>query len=493
MLLLGIDLGTSFIKVSVIDTDSQSCIASTQYPDTESSILSYQKGWAEQSPDQWWSDVKQAILKLNSSGKYNSRDIKAIGLTYQMHGLVLIDEEGSSLRNSIIWCDSRSISYGNKAFEEIGSNYCCSNLLNSPGNFTAAKLAWVKENEPYVYKKVYKVLLPGDFIGYRLTNQLTTTPAALSEGIFWDFPLHSISDHILKYFDFDTTLFPAVQDVFSNHGVLSNRVASELNLSPGIPLAYKAGDQPNNAFSLNVLEPGEFAATAGTSGVLYGVMNSLPSVCDSSVNHFAHVNHDANTTRIGALLCINGAGIMTRYIKQLITPQLDYVDFDKLAASIEVGSNGLHIFPFGNGAERMFSNRLINAQIENLDLNKHTAAHFCRAVQEGVAYSFKYGFDKMLLNGIRPSRIMAAKANMFLSPVFIDCFVNTIGVPLDLFDVDGSVGAAKGAGVVVGAFSSPNEACALQDAVATIYPSSVSPHQELYHQWLTTLSKHLGK
>src|SRR5579875_2782619 len=325
MLLLGIDLGTSSIKVSVIDAATQNTIASAQYPETEVDIISPQNGWAEQSPDQWWEDVKQAILKCNASQLYDPKDIAAIGIAYQMHGLVLVDKNQHVLRNSIIWCDSRAVAIGDKACEEIGEEKCLSHLLNSPGNFTASKLAWVKYNEPEIYERIDKVLLPGDFIAMKFTGETTTTASALSEGIFWDFRENNLSKDVLDYFDFNPSFFPTILPVFSDHGRLKEAVASRLSLTPNIPVTYKAGDQLNNALSLNVLNPGEVAATAGTSGVIYGVSDRMEYDSESRINSFAHVNHmtfspkggGRDEARIGILLCINGAGIFNRWIKNM--------------------------------------------------------------------------------------------------------------------------------------------------------------------------------
>jgi xylulokinase len=275
MLLLGIDIGTSSVKVSVVDAGTQQCIASAQYPDSEAAILSPQPGWAEQGPDQWWEDTKQAILKCHSSGNYDSAAIGAVGIAYQMHGLVLVDKEMKVLRNSIIWCDSRAVETGNEAFAAIGEQECLSRLLNSPGNFTASKLAWVKRNEPALYANVYKFMLPGDFIAMKLTGEISTSAAALSEGIFWDFKTGAVSTAIMDYYGFSTMLVPPVKPVFSTHGLLTGTAAAGLQLKAGIPVSYKAGDQPNNALSLNVLKPGEVAATAGTSGVVYAVTDEL--------------------------------------------------------------------------------------------------------------------------------------------------------------------------------------------------------------------------
>jgi len=490
MLLLGIDIGTSSIKVSVIEAATQHTLAAAQFPETESEIISLQTGWAEQSPNQWWADVQEAIKKANASGKYNPKDIGAIGIAYQMHGLVLIDKEGKSLRNSIIWCDSRAVPYGDAAFDAIGKENCLTHLLNSPGNFTAAKLAWVKEHEPQVYQQIDKVLLPGDFIAFKLTGQTTTSAAALSEGIFWDFKTNAISKEVLHFFGFDEKIFPTVQPVFSDHGSISKNIAAELGLTAGIPVTYKAGDQPNNALSLNVLNAGEVAATAGTSGVIYGVADRLVYDEQTRINSFAHVNYTNEKIRTGILLCINGVGIMNKFIKKLAGQDLSYPAINQLASNIQPGSEGLHILPFGNGAERIFNNKLIGAHFEHVDLNKHTPAHFFRAAQEGIAFAFKYGFDIMQSNGMNPTMIRAGKANMFLSEVFSKVFVNVTGVPVELYDSDGSVGAAKGAGIGVHFYASAEEACAIQKSMGIIEPENTSMYQDLYQQWQQTLSKH---
>jgi xylulokinase len=379
MLLLGIDLGTSSIKVSVVDAGTQQCLAFAQYPETETPILAPFPGWAEQDPAQWWVHIKKAILICHSQGKYDPGDIASIGIAYQMHGLVLIDKAGEVLRNSIIWCDSRAVEIGEKAFRQIGADTCFSRLLNSPGNFTASKLAWVKKNEPRLYEKIDQVLLPGDFIGRMFTGDTTTTASALSEGIFWDFESHGLSLDVIRYFDFDTSFFPSIRPVFSSHGELLGTVARDLKLRKGIPVAYKAGDQLNNALLLNVLEPGELAATAGTSGVIYGVSDQLTFDRQSRINSFAHVNHRAGRNRVGVLLCINGTGIFNRWIRNLVGKDSSYDEWNKRAAEIAPGSEGLLAIPFGNGAERMLNNQVVGGHLHQLDLNVHGPAHMVRA------------------------------------------------------------------------------------------------------------------
>jgi xylulokinase len=491
MLLLGIDVGTSSIKVSVVDGATQKCIASTHYPETEAEIISLHTGWAEQSPDKWWEDFKEALNKVNSSGTYDSKDIGAIGISYQMHGLVLLDKDGKVLRNSIIWCDSRAVPYGERAFKNIGQSECLVSLLNSPGNFTAAKLAWVKEAEPETYKKIYKIMLPGDFIAQRLTGTISTSASSLSEGIFWNFQSGNLSEEVMNEFGFDKSIIPDVQNVFSVHGNLSASIAKELSLKAGIPVTYKAGDQPNNALALNVLEPGEVAATAGTSGVIYGVSDQLTFDPQSRVNSFAHVNHTDKKTRIGVLLCINGTGILNKWIRSITGGNISYAQMNEQAATINAGSDGISILPFGNGAERILNNRMIGSHIHGIDFNKHTAAHLYRAAQEGIAFAFRYGLDIMRENGMNPQLIRAGKANMFLSDVFRTAFVNATGVPVELCESDGSVGAALGAGIGVGFFKQSDEAFSRREVLDTIIPEQGDLYNELYLRWKEVLDAHL--
>ncbi|ANH81490.1 carbohydrate kinase [Niabella ginsenosidivorans] len=490
MLLLGIDLGTSSVKVAVVDGATRQTLATAQYPDTERDIISLQPGWAEQSPERWWEDVKMAIKKVNQTGRYNKNDIGAIGISYQMHGLVLLDKDGGVLRNSIIWCDSRAVPYGARAFEALGTTYCLQHLLNAPGNFTAAKLAWVKEKEPDVFEKTDKILLPGDFIAQRLTGTVTTTPSALSEGIFWDFKSNALSGAVMDYFGFDREHIPEVKDVFTTHGNLSKAVADELSLNEGIPVSYKAGDQPNNALSLNVFEPGDVAATAGTSGVIYGVSDQLTYDAQSRVNGFAHVNHSKDRTRIGVLLCLNGTGILNRWIKNM-TGNTGYSQMNELAASVKPGSEGLLVLPFGNGAERVLNNRIIGAHIRYIDLNKHSNAHMIRAGQEGIAFSFRYGLDIMRSNGMEPAVIKAGHTNMFLSPVFTEAFVNATAVPVELYDCDGSTGAALGAGIGSGYFSDTADAFKKQEVLNSVQPAQTRLYDDLYGKWKQLLDKEL--
>ena len=491
MLLLGIDVGTSSVKASVVDAATQKTLASAHYPDTESEIISLQPGWAEQSPGQWWDDVKITIRKLHATKAYDPADIKAIGIAYQMHGLVITGEKGEPLRHAIIWCDSRAVKTGEKAADAIGKKRCRERLLNSPGNFTASKLAWIKKHEPRVFEQIENVMLPGDYISYKLTGERCTTIPALSEGMFWDFLKHELSKDIFEHFDFRKKMIPACRDIFGEHGKLNADVAAELSLPVGTPVTYKAGDQPNNAFALNVMNPGEVAASAGTSGVIYAISDQLYGDKRSRVNSFAHVNHSDKKTRIGVLLNINGAGIANSWVRKITGETAAYKDLDLQAARVKPGCEGLFFFPFGNGAERMLDNRILNAYIYGIDFNRHEPAHVHRAVQEGVAFAFRYGLDIMRENEVNPSVIRAPKANLFLSPVFTEAFANSTNTALELYETVGSRGAAIGAGLGAGIYSSHSEAFAQTDPVKIIMPNQSELWNELYHKWKGLLDQQI--
>lgn len=485
MLLLGIDLGSSSVKASVIDGDSGKCLATAFYPKDEMKIIALKPGWAEQETEVWWTNLKAAISDCTTQLGQKKNEIGAIGISYQMHGLVTVDRNHKVLRPSIIWCDSRAVGYGEVALISLTREYCLSHLLNSPGNFTASKLAWVKENEPQLFSKIYKIMLPGDYIAMRFTGEISTSFTGLSEGMFWDISENKVSDDLLKYFEFDPDIIPDASSSFTSHGGLLKSVASELGLPEGIPISYRAGDQPNNALSLNVLNPGEVAATAGTSGVIYGVTDQKKYDPLSRVNTFLHVNHSHADTRLGVLLCINGTGILNSWLRRNTGNTLSYNQMNELASQVAPGSDGLTILPFGNGSERMLGNKESGAHIAGLNFNTHSTAHLFRAAQEGIAFSFRYGLDIMKETGIDPQVIRAGEANMFLSKIFRETLSNITGTAIHLYNTDGSIGAARGAGIGCGYYASEKEAFKGLNALGVTEPASsgLEIYDEAYNKW----------
>lgn len=497
--LLGYDLGSSSVKASLVNAATGQAVSSAQSPAEEMGMLAVMPGWAEQDPEMWWDHVvKSTRMCLQKSGVQAS-EIAAIGIAYQMHGLVCVDKNQRALRPSIIWCDSRAVEIGNEAFRKLGEKYCLERLLNSPGNFTASKLKWVKDNEPEVYAQIDKVMLPGDFIAMRLTGDIVTTASGLSEGMLWDYEKNTSPERLLSYYGIDASLLATVLPTFSIQGKLKKTVAETLGLKEGTPISYRAGDQPNNAFSLNVLNPGETAATAGTSGVIYSVTEKNAYDTKSRVNTFIHVNNRATVGemrnnpqhRNGVLLCINGTGILNSWLRKNLstgTPY-DYDTINKISAEAPIGADGLVVLPFGNGAERVLENQNINSSFHGLNFNRHQQAHVFRAAQEGIVFALKYGFDVLQEMGLKTNVIRAGNANMFLSPLFREAFVNTIDARLELYDTDGAKGAALGAGVGAGIYESFEEAFKGLKVIRSEEPSEKlkTPYAEAYQHWLKQL------
>jgi xylulokinase len=487
--LLGLDIGSSSVKASLVSIANGQTLASSQSPSDEMPMLAIQSGWAEQDPELWWTHAKVAIKNCIQQANVNSQSVLALGIAYQMHGLVLVDKELKSLRPSIIWCDSRAVDIGSNAFDELGEGYCLKNLLNSPGNFTASKLKWVQKNEPHIYDKIYKVMLPGDFIAMKLTGEVKTTDTGLSEGIFWDYEEKDISDLLLGHYGFDRSLFPSRVEVFSEQGKILKAVAYELGLNERLVISYRAGDQPNNAFSLNALNPGETAATAGTSGVIYSVTDKNKFDELSRVNTFLHVTNTVAEPRNGMLLCVNGTGILNSWVRKLLGTDLSYQAMNHLAAKSPIGSGGISILPFGNGAERILANKEIGSSIHGLNFNTHNQSHICRAAQEGIVFALKYGFDLLQSMGVETSIIRAGQANMFLSPLFREAFVNAIGCPLELYETDGARGAALGAGVGAGIFTNYKDAFKNLKVISLeeVDNNKVDSYAKAYHLWKSKL------
>lgn len=493
MYLLGFDIGSSSVKAALVNAKTNKTVAVVQYPSREMPIDSPQPDWAEQDPSVWWDCVCKASKKVLKKAPEAKGKIKGIGIAYQMHGLVLVDKNREVLRPSIIWCDSRAVEIGNTAFAEIGAKKCLSRLLNSPGNFTASKLKWVKENEPAVFKKIDKIMLPGDYIAGKMTEEFVTTVSGLSEGIFWDFKKEEISKDVLKNYGFDENLIPEIRPTFSNQGNLSAASAKKMGLSAGIPITYRAGDQPNNALALNALAPGEVAATGGTSGVVYGVVDKPAFDPKSRVNGFAHVNHTSEKPRIGILLCINGTGIQYSWLRQQIgTKSTSYDQLEKLASDIPVGADDLVMLPFGNGAERVLENKNIGAQLLNLNFNRHEKGHIVRAALEGIAFSFVYGLKIMRDMGMNLSVIRVGNDNLFQSRIFSQTISNLTGAKIEMMQTTGAVGAAKAAGVGAGIFKTPKKAMGTNELVEVFKPEKkIEAHQAAYNNWEKALQKFL--
>lgn len=488
---MGFDVGSSSVKASLVDVETGEIVASKFYPEREAPIKAVKAGWAEQEPQMWWDNAKLSLCDIMSATGAKGEDILAIGISYQMHGLVCVDKNQKVLRPSIIWCDSRAVQYGERAFDTLGADKCLGHLLNSPGNFTASKLAWVKENEPEVFDQIDKIMLPGDYIAMRLSGEAQTTISGLSEGMMWDFKEKKPAKFLLDYYGFSESVLPTIVPTFSVQSTVSKAAAEELGLKEGTPISYRAGDQPNNAVSLNVFNPGEIASTAGTSGVVYGVLGEVNYDPKSRVNTFAHANYTTEQDRLGVLLCINGTGILNAWVHRNITPDMGYAEMNDLAATVPVGSEGVSVIPFGNGAERVLQNQEVNCSVHGVNFNKHNRAHIVRAAQEGIVFSFCYGMEIMHQMGMDIQKIHAGKANMFLSPLFRDTLASVSGAIIELYETDGSAGAAKGAGIGAGIYKDHEEAFATLKKLQVIEPdlANKDAYLQAYDNWKKKLEE----
>jgi xylulokinase len=493
-LLLGYDVGSSSIKASLLDAETGKVLAGATSPEKELDIIAPQAGWAQQEPQTWWDNVIAATNKIKYQVQFDAADVQSIGISYQMHGLVIVDKNNQVLLPAIIWCDSRAVQIGQKAAKNIGEAKCLKNLFNLPGNFTASKLRWVKENKPQIYSKIYKMMLPGDYIAMKMTGEIKTTPSGLSEGIMWNFAKDGLADFVLDNYGISTELVADIAPTFSVQGQLTGSAAQQLGLKSGTTVSYRAGDQPNNALSLGVLQPGQVAVTAGTSGVVYGVNDQKKYDKLSRVNVFLHVNHSVKKPRYGVLLCLNGTGILNSWLKHNFAGEgLDYPQMNDLASAIPVGSDGLVILPYGNGAERTLENRNIGASVHGWNFNIHKKAHFLRAAQEGIVFALNYGLNIMKDIGIELKTVKAGHANMFLSPLFAEAFATVTNSTVELYSTDGSQGAARGAGIGAGIYKKPEDAFVGLTPVKTIKPNKKlrTPYEKAYETWLAVLKQQL--
>ncbi len=491
MYFIGYDIGSSSVKAGVVEAATGKCLGVVNAPEKEMSMLAPQNGWAEQDPGDWWAFVCQATKTLLKTYGVKPSQVRGIGISYQMHGLVLVDQKGQALGNSIIWCDSRAVDIGQKAYDDLGHDRCAGSLLNSPGNFTASKLKWVKDHRPETYARAHKFMLPGDYIALRFSGDINTTVSGLSEGIFWDFKEHGVAHWLLEYYGLDESLIPRVVPTFSEQARVSKTGARESGLPEGTPILYRAGDQPNNALSLNVFLPGEVAATGGTSGVMYAITDNLSVKESSRVNNFAHVNYTPDRQCIGKLLCINGAGIQYRWLLNNLKVA-SYEEMNQMAGSIGIGSDGVRILPFGNGAERMLNNRELGTRLVNINLNNHHKGHLCRAALEGIAFSFVYGMEIMKSDGIAPSVIRAGNDNLFRSQIFAHTIASLIDQEIEIYNTTGAIGAARACLLHEQDFHAYGKQIMDNDYVMSYTPSrDKAAYADAYHAWKKELENNL--
>jgi xylulokinase len=451
MYTIGYDIGSSFVKGVLWDEERGEVAAHVTVPDREMPIRAEKADWAEQDPEMWWEAVKAATQRLIDMVPGAGGRVRGIGVSYQMHGLVLLDRDGKVLRPSIIWCDSRATGMGKELEKAVGEEAVRRQLLNSPGNFTVSKLAWVIRNEPETASRIRWVMLPGDWIAYQLTGMVSTTVCGLSEGMLWNFKDHVPHVKALEAAGADPEWIPPVAPNPGDQGVVGSAVGAEMGFAPGARVLFRGGDQPMNAYGLGVDGPGMWAASAGTSGVLYRVDPVREAEPTGMANRFAHIGHSAENPAIGTLLCLNGAGIAYAWLRRVMFAGQEYAAINEHVAAVPAGADGVMFHPFGNGAERMLDNRQPGAGWSGIHFNRHGQGHLARAVMEGIVFAFVHG-----MRHVDPSLpalpvIRAPHAGLFRSELFASMLSTLAGADVQLHAGDGATGAAQGASVALGA------------------------------------------
>ncbi len=485
---LGIDLGSSSVKVSLLDESGGQVLARTTVPELgEMGMTRPKPGWAEQSPELWWDLTCQGIRQV-MEGR-DASNLRGIGIAYQMHGLVCMGANDEVLRPAILWCDSRAVEIGERYFGEIGRDKCLAHLHQSPGNFTVSKLAWVRENEPDVYAKIDKVGLPGDYLAYRLSGEWQTTDGGLSEAAAWDFSKGEMANFLMGGMGLKASLWPNRVPILGLQCEVSRAAAAELGIPAGVPISYRAGDQPNNAFALGANAPGDVAASGGTSGVLYGVSEAPLADAQQRVNPFLHVTHRQDQPRIGVLMCLNGAGSQMAWLRRITG--VDYDQLNEQASSVSPGADGLTCLPFGMGAERILGNRTVGMQWRGGDFGKHGVGELSRACFEGIALAFRYGAEAMAAAGVEIRSVRAASSGLFLSPVFAQALADLLQAPIDCIAANGADGAARAAALGAGHYGSVTEASAVLKVKRSYVPQSNTEYAEVYDRWRDLLLSNL--
>ncbi|WP_339655368.1 FGGY-family carbohydrate kinase, partial [uncultured Salegentibacter sp.] len=342
---------------------------------------------------------------------------------------------------------------------------------------------------PENFKKASIMMLPGDYIAAKLSETPQISTSGLSEAALWDFSKGKLATEVLDKMGLSEDFIPEIVPSFGDQATVSSAIANELGLDPDTKINYRAGDQPNNAFSLNALKPGDIATTAGTSAVMYAVSAENTFDPESRVNTFLHVNNTEKAKHNGVLLCINGSGILYQWLRKIISVgREELIPYEKLneeAAKVEPGSKGLRFYPFGNGVERIFSNKEVNSGIENLNYNIHQPAHLIRSACEGIVFAMNYGFEVMQSIGVEGKVVRAGKDNLFLSPVFREIFVNTTQTTLELYNTSGAEGAARGAAVGYGFYKEFDDAFTSLKCLERMEPDPKlsKQYQEIYQEW----------
>lgn len=492
--LLGIDIGTSGTK-TVLFNEMGDTIASAigEYPLYQPHI-----GWAEQEPEDWWQATVDTIKQVLDTSGVNPADIKGIGLSGQMHGMVLLNKEGNVLRSSIIWCDQRTQEECHKITEIIGKERLIEITANPAlTGFTASKVMWVKNHQPDIFEKIYKILLPKDYIRYKLTGEFATEVSDASGMQFLDVPKRTWSGEILNKLGLDYKWMPAVYESQEVSGKVTKKVAQLTGLAPGTPVVGGGGDQAAGAVGNGIVKPGVISSTIGTSGVVFAHMDEVNIDPRGRVHTFCHAV--PNTWHVMGVT--QGAGLSLQWMRNNFGAAerelAEFLDIDpyelmtKEAQKAAPGCEGLIYLPYLMGERTPHLDPYAKGVFFGLSA-KHGRNEMIRTVMEGVAYSLRDCLEIIKGMGVSVSEVRASggggKSSLWRQ-MQADIFNNPITT------INSSEGPALGAALLAGVgtevYNSVPEACEAAiktisvqqpiEANVNVYDKYYEVYKELYH------------
>lgn len=460
--LLGIDIGTSGTKTVLFD-EAGNTIASAlgEYPLYQPNV-----GWAEQDPEDWWKATFSTIKAVLGKSGVNPSDVKGVGLSGQMHGAVLLDKDNQVLRKAIIWCDQRSSAECDQITSIIGKERLIEITANPAlTGFTASKVMWVKNNEPEIFEKVKKILLPKDYIRFKLTGEFATEVSDASGMQFMDIPKRKWSSEVLDKLGIDKGLLGDVYESQEVSGKVHKAAAELTGLKEGTPVVGGAGDQAAGAVGNGIVRPGVISSTIGTSGVVFAFSENVSIDPKGRVHTFCHAV--PNTWHIMGVT--QGAGLSLKWfrdnfcIEEKRTAELmgidPYVLMDQEADRVEAGCSGLIYLPYMMGERTPHLDPNAKGVFFGLSA-KHEKQDMLRAVMEGVVYSLKDCLEIIKEMGVDVSEVRASGGGG-KSKLWRQMQSDVFGTEITTINSSegGALGVALLAGVGTGVYSSVPEAC----------------------------------
>lgn len=460
--LIGIDLGTSGVKTVLFDESGKPVASSTvEYPLYQPNL-----GWAEQDPEDWWKGTCESINNVMLKSGVNKQDVKGVGLSGQMHGAVLLDKNDKVLRKAIIWCDQRSAAECDQITQLVGKERLIEITANPAlTGFTASKVMWVKNNEPQIFEKIAKILLPKDYIRLRLTGEYATEVSDASGMQFMNIAQRKWSSEVLGKLEISESMLGKMYESQEVTGKVTASAAAITGLNEGTIVVGGAGDQAAGAVGNGIVKPGVVSSTIGTSGVVFAYTDKLTIDPLGRVHTFCHAV--PNTYHIMGVT--QGAGLSLKWFRdnfcmeELMTAELSNIDVYKLldaeAENITPCSDGLVYLPYLMGERTPHLDPDARGVFFGLTA-KHTKPHFVRSIMEGVTYSLRDCLEIIRGMGVEVSEVRASGGGG-KSKIWRQMQADVFGTNINrIFSDEGpALGVAILAGVGAGIYDSVPQAC----------------------------------